>query len=316
MTEALRSLAADRGVLTPTLVALLALLAVIGLATLAAQEPRRAVAHCATPSRGVDTAEVCDSLTEALPVAIQFQTEAAQIPFTRTDVETIYLDALVRVLPKSVRADSAWAFAHRDTSHIWADVELLSERRLRVEMLYWSWQPDETISRLCHVGDTLEVVLGSAPALGAALGAEVQVLARCAERQERLIDPAWADPPAPVSRGFRTVLLFPIAFVTGGVAFLVWLYARRRRPEFWQVAARYPDKAYDWFVNHDEWVVVDPEAGRPAKPDEGEFEGPFIVWVPKLGGRQVAVYGEREAMKESQRAFLRVHGLGFRGAYT
>jgi hypothetical protein len=33
-----------------------------------------------------------------------------------------------------------------------------------------------------------------------------------------------------------------------------------------------------------------------------------LLWVPKLGGRRVLVYGRREEVKESQEAFIRVFG--------
>lgn len=93
-------------------------------------------------------------------------------------------------------------------------------------------------------------------------------------------------------------------------AWAAWHTVRRaRRPDFWRVAARYPDWAYDWFTTHDCWIVVDPESGAMQRPDDVDLAGPYILRVPKLGGRRVAVYGRRTEMKDFQDAFLTVRGL-------
>ena len=94
------------------------------------------------------------------------------------------------------------------------------------------------------------------------------------------------------------------------VAAAIW-YARHRahRIDFWKVAARYPDWAYDWFTHQSCWVVVDPEVKGARKPDGDEFIGPHILRVPKLGGRRVAVWGRRDKAAASQRAFLEYRGL-------
>lgn len=89
------------------------------------------------------------------------------------------------------------------------------------------------------------------------------------------------------------------------------LYARSRRakpPDFWRLASERPDHAYDWFVSHDGWVVVDFDQRRRQKPKGDEFVGPFILRVPKLGGRRVAVYGRRGRMEESEETFVRFFG--------
>jgi hypothetical protein len=79
-----------------------------------------------------------------------------------------------------------------------------------------------------------------------------------------------------------------------------------KQPDFWRLAARHPDNAYDWFVSHEGWVVIDPGAGRVKKPKGPGYTGPFILWVPKLGGKRVLVYGEAGRVEESQEAFIRV----------
>lgn len=50
-----------------------------------------------------------------------------------------------------------------------------------------------------------------------------------------------------------------------------YLVEQPRRRDFWRLAARHPDNAYDWFVSHEAWIVVDPASGRSTKPDEARY---------------------------------------------
>lgn len=93
-----------------------------------------------------------------------------------------------------------------------------------------------------------------------------------------------------------------------GAGWLLYLRTRVKTPDFWKLAARQPDHAYDWFVSHDDWVVVDFDQRHHRKPGGAEFEGPFILRVPKLGGKRVAIYGRRGTMQESQEVFVRFFG--------
>jgi hypothetical protein len=269
------------------------------------------VPHCATLSSGILLGAACDTLADLLPVAVQFRAESADIPLVREDVEAIALGALVRTFDTGARADSAWAFAHRDTSHLWVGVEAMSATEMRATVLYWSRRPDRTLSKLCEFSGTLTVPRASIPALAAALGAEITEAARCARLEETQLDPSRVvTPPTPTPlRRMLLAALVSALLAFAGAGVLLWRHLRPRLPDFWQVAARYPDKAYDWFQSHDEWRVVDPQAGRQPRIDEREYDGPFLLWVPKLGGRRVAVYGRRTTMKESQRAFLTSRGL-------
>jgi hypothetical protein len=102
--------------------------------------------------------------------------------------------------------------------------------------------------------------------------------------------------------------LFVALVLIALVAVAWYLIERPQRRDFWKLAARHPDNAYDWFISHEGWVVVDPQSWRAPKPQAAEYTGPFVLWVPKLGGRRVLVYGRREEVKESQEAFIRVFG--------
>ncbi len=93
-----------------------------------------------------------------------------------------------------------------------------------------------------------------------------------------------------------------------GAGLLLYLRSRVKTPDFWKLAARQPDHAYDWFVSHDGWVVIDFDRRHHRHPGGAEFEGPFILRVPKLGGKRVAVYGRRGTIEQSQEAFVRFFG--------
>ncbi len=266
------------------------------------------VPHCAHPSTGIVVGAACDTLAGLLPVVIEF-TGAPDVPLIREDVEAIALGTLVRRFDTGARADSAWTVARRDTSHLWIGVEVTSASALSVGVLYWSRRPDRTLSKLCDFTNSLTVPRPSIPALAAALGTEIADVARCARAEEGRLDPARSvSAPTPLRRMLLAALASAFLALTGA-GVLLWRHFRPRMPDFWQVAARYPDKAYEWFLSHEEWRVVDPEQGRQPKVDDREFDGPFLLWVPKLGGRRIVVYGRRTAMKESQRAFLTSRGL-------
>ncbi len=94
-----------------------------------------------------------------------------------------------------------------------------------------------------------------------------------------------------------------------GLAVLLYVRSRRARPpDFWKLASERPDHAYDWFVSHEGWVVVDFDQQRHQRPRGDDLVGPFILRVPKLGGRRVAIYGRRGSMEESEDTFVRFFG--------
>lgn len=265
--------------------------------------------RCTLPSAGVLVGAACDTVAGLLPVPVEFRASPS-VGLTRADVEAIALGALARQLDTGARADSGWAFAHRDTSHLWVGVAIDSATALQATVLYWSLMADGTLSLLCHYRGTLTVPQASVPALAVGLAAEIEAVARCARREERRLGRPPLESPPDRARSRRTALALLSALVMlAGAAVMLWRYLRPRMPDFWQVAARYPDQAYQWFLSHDDWLVIDPTAGQQPKVDEQTWDGPFLLWVPKLGGRRIVVYGRRSAMKESQRAFLTARGV-------
>ena len=281
----------------------------LGIAAASAQAPPSSVPHCATPTLGIDRSVGCDTIPGLLPIHLRFSTDSADLALSRTEVETIYLDGLVRGLDAAVRIDSAWAAWQRDSTHVWTSVEALSDSQVGMVLLYWRWRRDGTINKLCALEDTLRVATTSVPLLSAALGAGVGKLARCVVEQNARDVAVEAEQEARRPVNVFLVFVLPALVLVGGSVLLWWFFLRRRPPDFWKLAARYPDKAYDWFQDHEEWWVVDPEGGPQPKPDAEEWEGPFIFWVPKIGGRSVMVYGKKGSMDESQRSFLAMRGL-------
>lgn len=265
--------------------------------------------HCATPALGIDTTAACDRDSTLLPVYLRYRTDSAHLVLSRGDVEAVLLDGLLRGLEEGVRIDSAWVAGRRDSTHVWTSVEALSDSQVSVLTLYWRWRRDDTVNKLCAFDDTLAVATESALLVSAALGAEVGRLARCIALQN--VEQAAIDAAREASQPLNMflVVVLPALVLVGGSVLLWWFFLRRRPPDFWALAARYPDKAYDWFEDHEEWWVVDPGAGPQPKPDPKDYDGPFIFWVPKLGGRSVMVYGKKGLMEESQRSFLAMRGL-------
>ena len=91
-------------------------------------------------------------------------------------------------------------------------------------------------------------------------------------------------------------------------AFLYWFFILRLgRPDFWKVVARNPDAAYDHFVSASCWKVF--EAGLPKNyrslVPKSDWVGPFRLFVPKLGGKQIVVFGKYPEYEHSENNFLK-----------
>jgi len=89
--------------------------------------------------------------------------------------------------------------------------------------------------------------------------------------------------------------------------FMYWfLILRPGRLDFWRFVAKHPDAAYDHFKADGCWKVFEgelPKNYRNILPKR-EWGGPFRITVPKLGGKQVHVFGRRPDFGRSQDDFL------------
>ncbi len=92
------------------------------------------------------------------------------------------------------------------------------------------------------------------------------------------------------------------------VLLILWRFVMVRQGAlgFWQVAARMPDKAFDWFLSDDTWTVVDPEHPVESLRSRDDLVGPFKLAVPKVR-RLVTLYADAERLEASQAAFLAAH---------
>ena len=89
---------------------------------------------------------------------------------------------------------------------------------------------------------------------------------------------------------------------------LYWFFILRPgRIDFWKVAARNPDAAYEHLKAAPCWKVFEeglPENYRSIVP-KSEWVGPFRLWVPRLGGKQIVIFGKHPEFEQSQNDFLR-----------
>lgn len=94
----------------------------------------------------------------------------------------------------------------------------------------------------------------------------------------------------------------------GVIALWRAVMVRRGALDFWQVAARRPDEAFEWFLSDDTWTVVEsPYQQAESSLPRGGMTGPFKLVVPKAGGA-VTLFADASRIDASQAAFLAAHG--------
>lgn len=102
-----------------------------------------------------------------------------------------------------------------------------------------------------------------------------------------------------------------ILMIVGGG--LYWFFILRPgRLDFWRVAARHPDAAYEYFKADCSWKIFDdnlPEDFRSIVPTS-DWVGPFRLIVPALGNKAVYIFGKRSTIEDSENDFL--HRVGLR----
>lgn len=89
--------------------------------------------------------------------------------------------------------------------------------------------------------------------------------------------------------------------------FLYWFFILRPgRLDFWKLAGKYPDEAYDLFKSQDCWVVFEEELPTDyysIVPKE-DWTGPFRLYVPKIGNKIVYVFGKYPDFEKEQEIFI------------
>jgi len=94
------------------------------------------------------------------------------------------------------------------------------------------------------------------------------------------------------------------------IVVLVMLYyfviLRPGRLDFWKLAAKQPDRAFEFFQQRDCWkVFIDRlEGGYKDALPPGEWDGPFRLTVPQLGGKIITIYGRIPEYETAQQEFI------------
>jgi len=101
-----------------------------------------------------------------------------------------------------------------------------------------------------------------------------------------------------------------------GIVVLVVLYyffvmKKHGNLDFWKLAAKSPDSAYQLFKEEDCWLVFEdkPLARSSNNFPPGEWDGPFKLSVPMLGGKVITVYGKVPEYVQSQQKFMKKQGV-------
>lgn len=97
-----------------------------------------------------------------------------------------------------------------------------------------------------------------------------------------------------------------IFLVVALVVIYYFVILKPGRLDFWKLASKYPDHAFDLFQQQDCWHVFleKPESGYKSEILSGEWDGPFMLAIPKLGDKVITVYGKIPEYQKSQQEFI------------
>ena len=90
-----------------------------------------------------------------------------------------------------------------------------------------------------------------------------------------------------------TIGIIIVIAILGALYYFVIL--RNGNLSFWKKAAKNPDFVYEQFLQDDSWVIDD----GSRKLDKTELDGPFLLYVPKIG-KTIRFYGKVGAYEKSQ----------------
>ena len=89
-----------------------------------------------------------------------------------------------------------------------------------------------------------------------------------------------------------------IIFITLGIIY--YIFFTGGNDKFWHLVNKYPVQAYDFFINNDCWYVVHP-GEHVDKPSNGNWAGPFFIYVPNIG--KLKIYGRIGEFEQKQEEF-------------
>lgn len=100
-----------------------------------------------------------------------------------------------------------------------------------------------------------------------------------------------------MSNAIIALVLFIAAL--GGLALF---YGKFGNLSFWKLAAKFPERAFEYVSNDPTWVVLQGAEHAPG-PD---FTGPFLLAVPSLG-QTLKLYAREDQIEASQQRFIEMH---------
>ncbi len=104
-----------------------------------------------------------------------------------------------------------------------------------------------------------------------------------------------------------TIVIVVVVAITLITTYIL-LLRRSGGSDFWGIAGRNPDAAYEFFKIESCWhVVTDPANFRKTLLPEGSWAGPFRLVVPSLGNAVVHIYGRDYEYLESEQRFIAIY---------
>jgi hypothetical protein len=74
-----------------------------------------------------------------------------------------------------------------------------------------------------------------------------------------------------------------LGIVVLAILFYFFVMKKRGNLDFWKIAAKYPDSAYQLFKDEDCWLIFeDKSLARNHNAPPGEWDGPFKLSIPML----------------------------------
>ena len=97
-----------------------------------------------------------------------------------------------------------------------------------------------------------------------------------------------------------------LGIVVLAILYYFFVMKKHGNLDFWKLAVKYPDSAYYLFKEEDCWLIFEDKslAHNHNNFPPGEWDGPFKLSVPILGGKMITVYGKVPEYVQSQQKFM------------
>jgi hypothetical protein len=99
-----------------------------------------------------------------------------------------------------------------------------------------------------------------------------------------------------------TQLTIPFFIIIGVIGLIAFTMTGKGNLSFWKIANRYPEEAYNFFLNNDTWHVIDNINNVDPPTKDENWDGPFRLFIPSIN-RTVKIYGKTDSYFESQEDF-------------